>query len=981
MRDPFLKGIFSKSLVITVFSLFLITQISSATHLRAGEITVVRDNCASLTFKITITVYIDTESGVKFGDPSDSGQDVLDFGDGEQYFVRERPTEPRPDLGVNMGIASIELTHTYRGPGTYKISYREPMRNEKILNMVNSGNNHFYLETEIIIDPFLGCNNSPQLKIPPVDRGCIGVAFQHNPGAFDPDPKDSLSYQLVEPFRDRNQVVTGYKDPTDVSFYTGLNYNQANEAKTDKPVFRIDPVTGTLTWDAPGAQGEYNVAFHIIEWRKVKGEWRRLGHVRRDMQIDIKDCNNKRPDLKVPADTCVVAGTTLNSVIEGFDPDRDNVKIEIFSEILGPAFLNSVSVSPSPPIFQSTHPQPAKLTFEWRTACDYVRERSYQIVFKITDNGRPNLVTFKTWFVTVVGPPPIWNTATVDLAKRHVNLSWQQYTCDNAETIQVWRKVDSTPYMPGACETGMPPSLGYELIDEVPAATVNTYKDTNKGKGLSVGAEYCYRLVAIFPLPKGGQSIMSDEICVPPILVDAPVITHVTVQKTDRTNGEIRVSWRSPFEIDKTDFPPPYKYKVLRSESFTGASPLTAIHTGIIDDTTIVDNTINTLEKTYSYIIELHSKTATNVNYEPVDSSASASMVLLQVQSQQRRLDLSWTAFVPWSNQVQAYPYHRIYRGLEGTPEANLELIDSVNVTLNPFIYLDSGQYNNTKLEDDQVYCYKILTRGSYGNPAIDEPQENFSQRICARLSNTNPVNCVPTVTLANIRSCEEYLADEKTCGISSFANEITWNRISPQNCEGINIVGYRVYASQDRSGQFFQISKEPYIRDTFFVDANLTSRARCYKVSAIDESGNESQLSELVCNDNCPYYELPNVFTPNNDKCNDLFSAYSDRDVVGEDPDSGQRLCHLFDKSKCARFVQRVEFTVYNRWGIALYNFESVKGDNREKSIYIDWDGRDNNGTIVASGVYYYVADVTFKTLDESKRNQTIKGWVHLVR
>jgi hypothetical protein len=34
-----------------------------------------------------------------------------------------------------------------------------------------------------------------------------------------------------------------------------------------------------------------------------------------------------------------------------------------------------------------------------------------------------------------------------------------------------------------------------------------------------------------------------------------------------------------------------------------------------------------------------------------------------------------------------------------------------------------------------------------------------------------------------------------------------------------------------------------------------------------------------------------------------------------------------------------------------------------------------------LASGIYFYKADVTFDVVDPKKRVQTIKGWVHLVR
>ncbi|HEU5290812.1 MAG TPA: hypothetical protein VFU05_09235, partial [Cyclobacteriaceae bacterium] len=68
------------------------------------------------------------------------------------------------------------------------------------------------------------------------------------------------------------------------------------EAGNGPPTFSIDPIDGTLTWDAPGNAGEYNVAFIVKEWRKINGQWIEIGFVRRDMQIIvIADCRNERP--------------------------------------------------------------------------------------------------------------------------------------------------------------------------------------------------------------------------------------------------------------------------------------------------------------------------------------------------------------------------------------------------------------------------------------------------------------------------------------------------------------------------------------------------------------------------------------------------------------------------------------------------------------------------------------------------------------
>lgn len=953
-------------LFFIIISQFLFIQNAKATHLRAGQIVATRVSCTGLTFRIEIRVYTNTGSTVLFG----GDMDYLDFGDGSpRFLVPEQPNVPIPGF-PGVATASYTIEHTYPGPGRYTISYIEPNRNGGILNMDHSISTTFYLETQINIDPFFGCNNTPQLLIPPIDRACSGVAFFHNPGAFDPDG-DSLSYEFVIPYRERNTTVTNYRHPDNQAFYT--NYPTANEAGTGPPSFTINPVDGTITWDAPGAQGEYNIAFIVVEWRKKNGQWYRIGFVRRDMQIIVEDCNNERPDLIIPEDVCVEAGTTLTATIFGIDPENHNVKIEAFSEIFNfpsnksPATYSPIPVPETPNEFQPSNP-PAELHFEWKTKCYHVKELPYQVVFKITDNptNGPKLVTFKTWRIRVVAPPPVWVSATPDFTNRSALLAWQNYTCsEEAVSIQVWRRVDSITFEPDSCQTGMPPFLGYTQIGQV-AATDTQFNDT----GLNVGASYCYRLVAVYPQPGGGESYVSQEICIPPIKADAPVITHVSVEKTSLNDGQIRISWRSPFEADESQFPKEpygYDYIVERADGFTGTN-YAAIHTGTLaGDTTILDTDLDTEGKVYNYRVKVIAQNQT----APFDQSASASSVRLELKPSSKRIELNWSAVVPWSNQIESFPLHDIYRGPENAIESELTLIATVNVFDSLFRYTDVGQYNGIPLDDNTMYCYRVMTRGGYGNPAIDVPQENYSQIMCAKPVDDEPP-CKPVLQV-ELTTCEDFIQQE-ACNFNAFSNTIFWNRPDDPVCRE-DTRSYNVYVANSVGGSFLLLATN--VTDTFYVHNNLSTFARCYRISAVDRSGNESELSDPVCNDNCPYYELPNIFTPNGDGFNDVFSAFNIREYqdCGGEEEGCQVPVHL--QGRCARFVQKVEFTVVNRWGGEVYNYVS----GGENTIYIDWDGRDNAGRPLASGIYYYKADVTFDVVDPKKRVQTFKGWVHLVR
>ena len=516
--------------------------------------------------------------------------------------------------------------------------------------------------------------------------------------------------------------------------------------------------------------------------------------------------------------------------------------------------------------------------------------------------------------------------------------------------------------------------MGYELVTEVGIKDSNlvpitSYIDTNGGKGLAPGARYCYRLVAIFPLPKGGESYVSKDTCVGPILADVPIMTHVSVEKTDLATGQIRVRWQRPFEADPGQFPPPYRYALYRAVGFARGGDSTLVASNLTaPDTTFLDTGLNTEDNVYNYSV-----TAYASNNLEVGSSFPASSVRLTAQSQVGSIQLNWNAFVPWSNQIQTFPSkHLIYRGPEDATESELVLIDSVDVLAGGFMYADRGQKG--ALEQDKTYCYRIKTRGGYGNPAIMEPLQNFSQIICAQLGDTIPP-CKPTV-LVNSLNCEEFLADQDNCGSNLFQNTIYWEHNREDGCD-TNILGYRIYRSLSADGDFVLLEDAGIVTDTFYVDKSVASYAYCYKISAVDRSLNESELSDAVCNDNCPYYELPNVFTPNGDNCNDLFSAYSDRSLSGEEGGG----CNLSEDAltKCARFVESVVFRVYNRWGQEVYSYEGSIS-NEVNSIYIDWDGRDNNGNQLPSGVYYYVAEVTFDIVSSDK-TKIIKGWVHLIR
>ena len=949
-------GLQRKTFLIISFLLLACVQ-AWATHIRAGEITAVRISQTSLKFRFTIVIYSDTGSPIQVADGGiinfGQGRTIGSLQGGNRQTIEDASVNfEERSIGNETAMTIIEIEHTFDGPGVYVVSYTEQNRNDGILN-INGGSSKqvpFHIETVLRIDPGLDVNATPQLTIPPIDRGCIGARFTHNPGAYDPDG-DSLAYRMVNLLQDRGVEVSGYVPLNDPSITT-LREDGGSPAK-----FEIDPITGTFTWDAPMVAGEYNAAFIVEEWRfsEVTGKYELLGYVTRDMQILIEDCDNERPELEIPADTCIEAGAILEAIIRGTDPDNNKVLVEAFGGVfnLNP---NAAQFTPEPSFRQ----QPAEHTFSWQTDISHVRRRPYEIQFKVsdqpTDPDAPSLTEFATWYVTVVAPAPTGLNSAIANA-RSIQLTWDNYVGRNFNPVmKIYRRVDSFDFDPENCNLGIPDGSGYELIDQVPINQTN-YVDTND---VRPGVNYCYRIVAEFPLPKGGTSYASIETCAL-IPLDVPAITNISVEETDITNGEMFVKWTSPLEIDQVLFPPPFRYELIRYQGFTGTAGRTLVTS--TTDTTYTDTGLNTQEIPYHYQVRFYDS-GDNL----IDSSSVASSVWLSALGLVQAVELKWEANVPWTNKVQEYPYHYIMRNrtdAAATDENNFVLIDSVKVTNSGFIYFDDGSFNNTPLFDDREYCYIVTTQGSYGNDLIPSPLINDSQKLCIQ-PNDNVAPEEPEIEIPD--GAEEIngliVLDSPNCGnlenlgcaFSNFSNTLTW---TADDIDG-DIASYNIYFSPSGAeGTFTLVGNS---RDASFTHTGLSSYKGCYRVSSVDRSNNESSLSAPICFDNCPNYELPNTFTPNGDGLNDTFRAF-DR-----------------PNGKCPRFVKNIEFKVFNRWGgqeIYSYSTQSAV----EPNYFIDWDGRDNSGKELPEGTYYYQAIVTFDVFNPKKETMEFKNWVKIVR
>ncbi|MEZ5173469.1 MAG: gliding motility-associated C-terminal domain-containing protein [Bacteroidia bacterium] len=678
---------------LILICLWLLPAVTLATHNRAGEITY--RHLGGFQYEATIITYTKSDS------PADRPDLGISWGDGTLDTIPRVNGNGQGEIVTGLIKKNIYIgVHTFPGPAVYILSFEDPNRNGGVVNIPNSVNIPFFVSTTLVINPFLGINNSVQLLNPPIDEACPGQIFIHNPGAYDPDG-DSISYRLTECRGEEGLVIPGFAQP---------------QTSTS---FSINPITGDLIWDSPlpGGLGEYNVAFVIEEWRNGI----LIGSVTRDMQINVVPCTNEPPEIEDLQDLCIDAGSDLQFQVQASNPDNTPPQSITLSATGGPFLFPEPGMASFPAVTSSSGV--VTQTFNWLTDCSHVRKAAYAISFKAIDNGNPPLATYRSMNITVVAPAP--ENLLAEAVSGGVQLSWDLSPCNQAAGYKIYRRSGSFPFDPGPCETGVPAYTGYELVATLNSVSENSWFDN--AAVLTPGNTYCYRVIAWFT--DGAESYSSNESCasMPEVV---PVITHVSIEATSVNTGEVFVAWSKPDDLDTDVFPGPYRYSVERRDASGGAFNAIGEALGI-NDTTFTDNSpgLNTVSGGSSYRIVLYSGTAGEVE---TGSSVVAGSVFLQASAADNSVSLSWNADVPWNNTE-----YRIFRKAPGETEFT-ELSTTTEVT-----FKDSGLANGSE------FCYYVESSGAYSSPGYENPLLNKSQEVCAVPADLTPP-CKP-LALINV--------------------------------------------------------------------------------------------------------------------------------------------------------------------------------------------------------------------------------------
>jgi gliding motility-associated-like protein len=811
-----------RTLIVLVSLLF--SLLANATHNRAGEITY--KHVAGNTYEFTVFTY------TKISAPADRPWLPIVWGDGSPADSLERSqinSFPDRDSQENIYIKR----HTFPGSGEYEICITDPNRNGGILN-IDNGNSLFVvfaIQTKLRISAAVQANNSVRFTNLPLQDACKFQPWVYNPGAVDIDG-DSLSFKLVP------SMGAGCA-PFELGFYVYPDEVNALGGSPDPTNnINIDPLTGTIIWQSPQRNGEYNIAFIVEEWRNGVS----LGQVMRDMQIVVNDCANLPPEIGFIPDTCIEAGQNLNFEITATDPEGSNLEIAAFGL---PFEVDNAAI-----IIQEGMMPPVQAEFRWDTECPNVRLQPYQVTFQVTDNG-PGvpLVDITTMNITVVAPAP--QNLQAEAIGSSIQLNWDPSPCAEAIGYKIYRRIGPFGFEPGQCETGVPEYTGFSLIDTTLGLFSTSFLDNDE---VLFGRQNCYMVVACFP--DGAESYASNESCAE-IIFGIPIIKKNSVGITAFA-GVDTVSWRNPIDLDLDVFPGPYQYRLFRSEGYGAAEDLVfeSIIKVDLEDLPLTFTPppfTNTLDTANTYRVELMS------NGEFAARSNLASSIFLQLIPNDNQMELTWIEETPWPNYL-----YDIFRRAEG--EADYQLLATI----------DTVGYLDLDLRNNREYCYYLVAKGSYFAELENDTLINYSQQACSIPFDRSP-------------PCPPELFGESDC-VDLFV-DLEWTNPNIECEDTDDVTGYNLYYSPTEDGEFeFLESFQGEFSNELFRDLlDENSISGCYLVTALDSLSpwpdgslvqNESEFSNIVCFDNCPEYAFPNVFTPNGDGRNDILIPFPIRSV-----------------------------------------------------------------------------------------------------
>lgn len=354
-------------LIILIYSsTFIFADPPTSIYIRASQV-----NCQAFEYNIEL-IYVSPNGSdwLLLGFPlyyGDGTYDEIDFSDFENVSINSWYSRSR-----------YLKKHSYPGPGVYTISLRIFNRINDINNMANSVNTPLYVETTIIIDPFLGCNSTPELENLPFGENLTSKKYFFDMSFIDAE-KDSLSFQFTRPMQDANNEVIDYWLP---------------EEKQTSGVRRIskislDPYNAALLWNSKELGGMFNIAVKVNEWRKVEDTYYLISSTIIDDLIILYNTENQPPELRTFSDTAIIVENEFSEKLMFSDQDNDSIQIHLYGDFFN---LIGYKQEDNPAYLPGT----IEKSFRFTPKSEHVRTKPYKAVFYASDKNSEQWPAFNS---------------------------------------------------------------------------------------------------------------------------------------------------------------------------------------------------------------------------------------------------------------------------------------------------------------------------------------------------------------------------------------------------------------------------------------------------------------------------------------------------------------------------------------------------------------------------------------------------------
>lgn len=233
-------------------------------------------------------------------------------------------------------------------------------------------------------------NSSPIFQTLPLESVCVNKYTNYSLAAWEPDDKDSLSFELVAPKVAVDADAT-YKSPFSVNNPIST-YNTYG--------FKFDNVNGSLQILPINASQVGVIVMQVNEWRRDSlGEMKRIGYVRREMELIVSNCSsNNSPYFSGVNAIAICEGSqfcaNFGANDDSFLPnqiDADTVELTNINPIPSAVFIIVDSLS-----------RQKQGKFCWTTKIGDARNEPYRTTFKAFDNNCSNpSVAYKDFLIRV----------------------------------------------------------------------------------------------------------------------------------------------------------------------------------------------------------------------------------------------------------------------------------------------------------------------------------------------------------------------------------------------------------------------------------------------------------------------------------------------------------------------------------------------------------------------------------------------------